>query len=105
MEQPGSPYLRVPYAREDGTIDFRCPSEPVDTYRKKGGQLEDTVGRKCLCNGLLANIGLSQFQRGEYLEPPLLTAGNDINLIRTFLQGGKTSYSAADVLEYLRRPT
>ncbi|MFC1526884.1 nitronate monooxygenase, partial [Candidatus Latescibacterota bacterium] len=95
-------YLRVPYEREDGTIDYRCPSEPVDTYQKKGGDLSDTVGRKCLCNGLMANIGQPQFQRGDYVERPLLTAGNDINLVRIFLQDGKTSYSAVDVIKYLQ---
>ncbi|MFH1850688.1 MAG: nitronate monooxygenase [archaeon] len=94
-------YLRVPYERPDGSIGYRCSGEPVETYKKKGGP-ENTAGRKCLCNGLMANIGLAQVRRTGLVEQPLLTAGNDINLVRYFLKEG-TSYSAADVINYLTR--
>src|SRR5580658_161585 len=50
-------YLREPYATETGGIGYRCASEPVANYVAKGGKVEDTVGRKCLCNALLSNIG------------------------------------------------
>jgi NAD(P)H-dependent flavin oxidoreductase YrpB (nitropropane dioxygenase family) len=94
-------YLRTPYRREDGRIRFRCASEPVDTYLKKGGALEDTVGRKCLCNSLLANLGLGQVREGEAGEElPLLTSGDDLVNLGRFLQG-RTSYTAADVMDYL----
>jgi NAD(P)H-dependent flavin oxidoreductase YrpB (nitropropane dioxygenase family) len=53
-------YLRTAYRREDGRLDYRCAAEPVDTYVKKGGAAEDTVGRKCLCNALMADIGMAQ---------------------------------------------
>ena len=49
-------YLRVAYFTPEGKIDYRCASEPVDAYLRKGGKIEDTVGRRCLCNALLANI-------------------------------------------------
>jgi NAD(P)H-dependent flavin oxidoreductase YrpB (nitropropane dioxygenase family) len=94
-------YLRSPYRREDGKIRFRCASEPVDTFVKKGGCLDDTVGRKCLCNALMANIGLGQVRdspAGEEL--PLLTSGDDLMNLGHFLRG-RTSYSAVDVIEYL----
>lgn len=94
-------YLRVPYQRENGKIDYRCASEPVDTYLKKGGELEATTGRKCLCNGLLSNIGLPQAQLDGTQELPLLTAGDDINSVRQFMKNGKTRYGAADVVEHL----
>jgi nitronate monooxygenase len=93
-------YLRTPYVRDDGRIGFRCSSEPVDTYIKKGGALEDTVGRKCLCNALMANIGQGQVREGDTVEPPVLTAGDDLTRIGTFL-GGRERYSAADVIDYL----
>lgn len=94
-------YLRSAYRREDGKIRFRCASEPVQTFLKKGGSLEETVGRKCLCNALMANTGVAQVRcsrAGE--EQPLLTSGDDLVNLARFLQG-RTSYTAADVLDYL----
>ena len=43
-------YLREPFAAAEGKIAYRCSAEPVDNYLAKGGKIEDTVGRKCLCN-------------------------------------------------------
>ncbi|HTE18299.1 MAG TPA: nitronate monooxygenase, partial [Armatimonadota bacterium] len=60
-------YLREAYRRPDGRIDYRCAAEPVDTYVKKGGRVEDTVGRKCLCNALFATVGHAQ-QREDGFE-------------------------------------
>jgi len=94
-------YLRHIYKKEDGTIGYRCPSEPVDDYVKKGGAIEDTVGRKCLCNGLLANIGLAKRQKYDYVEEPLVTAGDDINQIRNLIKSEDDSYTAGDVINYL----
>jgi nitronate monooxygenase len=93
-------YLQIPYKKEDGTVAYRCPSEPVKNFAKKGGEGEEVEGRKCLCNALMANIGLGQMRRNGS-EKPLLTAGNDINMVRRFLQNGKTTYSAGEVLDYL----
>jgi NAD(P)H-dependent flavin oxidoreductase YrpB (nitropropane dioxygenase family) len=93
-------YLRVAYHEPDGTIGYRCASEPEDQYLKKGGALAETIGRQCLCNGLMANIGLAQVRDEGRLETPLLTSGDDLKLIAGFLKG-RTSYSAADVLEAL----
>lgn len=94
-------YLRHVYKRPDGSLGYRCPAEPVELYVKKGGAAEDTIGRKCLCNGLLATIGLAQRQRTGYLEPPLVTAGDDLKHLAHFLTDGRTSYTAQDVVEYL----
>lgn len=94
-------FLRRPYRKENGTIGYRCPSEPVDDYVRKGGRLEDTVGRKCLCNALLANIGLAQHQRSGYIEKALITIGDDVNRIARVVPEGQTTYTAADVLRYL----
>ena len=91
-------YLRVAYQREDESIGWRCPAEPVDQYVRKGGAIEDTEGRKCLCNALMSNIGLGQVRDGDRVEPPILTAGDDLDSIRRFLANGADSYSAADVI-------
>lgn len=94
-------YLRQAYRTEDGKVGWRCPAEPVDDYVKKGGQLSDTVGRKCLCNALLANIGLGQFQPEGVTEKPLLTSGDDVVHIARFLRPDSLSYRAIDVIRQI----
>ncbi len=92
-------YLRHLYKKEDGTVGYRCPSEPVEAYVQKGGRLEETVGRKCVCNGLMSNIGLAQIRKDGYLEQPLVTAGTDLKKIGRFIKEGASSYTALDVIE------
>ncbi len=94
-------YLREPYAAEEGKIGYRCSAEPVENYLAKGGKIEDTVGRKCLCNALMSNIGYAQIRKDMTMEPPLVTVGDDLNSVAQFLAPGRTSYSAADVVESL----
>ena len=96
-------YLRHAYKKSNGKLGWRCPSEPVEDYLRKGGKVEDTVGRKCVCNGLLANLDLGQIQRGDDLEKPLITSGDDVAHVARFLKPGASTYSAVDVLEYLMR--
>ena len=86
---------------DDGRIGYRCASESPASYVKKGGDLAKTEGRKCLCNALLANIGLPQRRAGGYIEQPLLTAGDDLAAVTELLAEGQESYSAADVIQYL----
>ncbi len=94
-------YLRTAARSENGRLVYRCASEPVDTYLKKGGKLEDTVGRRCLCNALVANIGHGQERHDDGgTELPLLTSGDDLVAMGRFL-AGRTSYTAADVIDYL----
>ncbi|WP_409480248.1 nitronate monooxygenase [Pseudobdellovibrio sp. HCB154] len=94
-------YLRHAYKKDDGTIGQRCPAEPVKDYVKKGGLEEDTVGRKCLCNALMADVGMGQIQANGQAELPLLTAGDDLNNIVRMIKPGQKSYSAKDVIQYL----
>jgi nitronate monooxygenase len=94
-------YLREAYAAGDGQIGYRCSAEPVENYMAKGGKTEDTVGRKCLCNTLLANIGHAQVRKDGSVEPALVTVGDDLNTIAQFIAPGRSSYSAADVVENL----
>jgi nitronate monooxygenase len=94
-------YLRHGYEREDHTIGWRCPAEPVDDYVKKGGDIADTVGRKCLCNSLVSNVGMPQIQRNGEIEPMLITSGDDAVGVARFVPEGQTTYSAAHVIEYL----
>ncbi len=93
-------YLRTAYVMKSGRIGFRCPAEPVKTFVKKGGSVDETEGRKCLCNALLANVNVGQLRPGGELEMPLITSGDDLKALGEFL-GGRSSYSAGDVIEYL----
>ena len=94
-------YLRDPYVAPSGNIGYRCSAEPVDIYVSKGGKIEDTVGRKCLCNALMANVGHQQTRKNGTIEPPLVTIGDDLNTVAQFLAPGRDSYGAADVVESL----
>ena len=96
-------YLRTAYAMPGGRVGYRCSSEPAATFVAKGGSLAETVGRQCLCNSLLATIGLAQSRNGGPAEPPLLTGGDDLARLGGFL-AGRTHYSAADVISYLLGP-
>lgn len=93
-------YLRVAYRGADGRIGYRCAAEPVDAYVRKGGEVADTDGRQCLCNGLVANIGHPQERANGTLEPTLVTSGDDLRRIHEFL-GGRTRYTASDVVDYI----
>jgi len=94
-------YLRAAVHGDDGRLTYRCPAEPVAQFVGKGGAEADTVGRACLCNALMAGIGQGQLRDG-YVEPPLVTAGDDAAHLARFLDG-RRSYSAADVVAYLTR--
>lgn len=98
-------YLRTPYLTDRGRIGYRCPAEPVDEYVAKGGTAEDTAGRKCLCNGLMATVGLGQHRWNGYQEPALATLGQSLDFLPDLLSADAEAYSAENVIAYLlRRP-
>ncbi|MGA2560899.1 MAG: nitronate monooxygenase [Terracidiphilus sp.] len=94
-------YLREAYVSGENSVGYRCAAEPVANYLSKGGKVEDTVGRKCLCNALMANVGHAQTRKDGAVEPPLVTVGDDLNTIASFLAPGENSYGAADVVASL----
>ncbi|MFB4307154.1 nitronate monooxygenase [Actinomadura sp. GTD37] len=96
-------YLRTPYLKENGTVGYRCPAEPVDAYVRKGGTAAETAGRRCLCNALVANIGHGQHRPEGYVEPPLLTLGQDLGFLPDLVRATGGDYSAADAIDYLLR--
>ena len=91
--------LRTAARTAQGKLVYRCPAEPIDAYVSKGGSAEDAVGRRCLCNGLVASVGLAQ-TRATGDERPLVTSGDDLLRIPQFLDG-RRSYNARDVIGYL----
>jgi len=95
-------YLRTIYKKEDGSLGYRCAAEPIHLYIKKGGKVDDIEGRKCLCNGLISNIGLGQVRQMKadlYSEPPIITTGADLEPV---LQVKNTEmYTAKEVINFL----
>lgn len=98
-------YLRVPYMAGDGKIGYRCAAEPVDAFGRKGGDLSKTEARMCLCNGLAATVGLGQRRVDGYLEPPVATLGQDVEVVVELVARFGRQYSASDVVQYLTRKT
>jgi len=94
-------FLRQPYRRKDGSLGYRCPAEPVAAYVAKGGVEEDTVGRKCLCNALIANVGMPQLLPDGSTEKCLITLGDDLLGVERFCQNGEVEFSAEEVVQVL----
>ncbi len=94
-------YLRTPYLTESGDVGYRCPSEPVHMYLRKGGAIADTVDRKCLCNALTANVGLAQTRRDGSVERTLVTLGSDLDGVRALADRFPGGWRAADVVDWL----
>lgn len=97
-------YLRQAYSKADGSLGYRCAAEPDADFVRKGGATADLAGRKCLCNGLLATVGLAQVRTESGAEVPIITAGDEVARVARFLPEGADSYSAADVVRHLLAP-
>ncbi len=89
-------FLTSAYQRPDQSIGFRCASERTEQYVRKGGKIEDTENRRCLCNGLIASSELTN--PGE---APILTLGDDTSFIKHLMKNENDTYTAADAMEYL----
>ena len=88
--------LVTPYRRADGSIGYRCPSERAEIHTAKSGKTENTVGRVCICNGLIATAGL-----GDLGEPAIVTLGDDVGFLSHVMANVHSSYSAIDAIRYL----
>lgn len=94
-------FLRSLYKKDDGQVGYRCPAESENSWLAKGGEKEELEGRKCLCNGLLANIGHAVERGGGYLEKPLLTVGAYFDQLVQLVRDLGKDFSAAEVIDYL----
>ena len=93
-------YLASLFRKPDGKLGQRCAAEPVADYVAKGGDPADTVGRKCVCNALLAAAGRGQLRPGGEVEAPIVTSGVNLRDLGRFL-GERAEYAAAEVVAYL----
>ncbi|MDO8804344.1 MAG: nitronate monooxygenase [Elusimicrobiota bacterium] len=97
--------LLVNYLTPGGGLGYRCPAEPVDAFTAKGGRVQNTVGRVCLCNALLAAAGFPQLRPGGYEEPPVVTLGENLDSARDLLATlppGQETYTIGKAMLYLR---
>jgi nitronate monooxygenase len=94
-------FLRETYRRNDGTLGYRCPAEPSAAFVAKGGAGSDTVGRKCLCNALVANVGMPQCLPDGSQEQCLITLGDDFSQIGRFCTPDQPEFSAEHVIRVL----
>ncbi len=97
--------LRTCYRKPDGTIGYRCQSEPEKNYVLKGGKIEDTEGRGCLCSALIAATGLLGSPDNIYSRsrkrPPIVTLGTNLDFLKYLVTDGKFRYSVDDALRRL----
>jgi nitronate monooxygenase len=98
LAQPG---FSKPDQDGERTLFKRCPAGPINTFLKKRGQERNTNERRCLCNGLLACVGLGQVNevRGQRVEEPaIVTLGNHLEGVRRLSRQGQTRYYVEDVV-------
>ncbi len=97
-------YLRQAYIDEDGKLGFRCSGEPEAAFARKGGDPAACEGKLCLCNQLLATVGLGQ-RRDTYDEMALVTAGSDLSDLREIVSRCGYGFGAEDVVNHLLCPS
>lgn len=97
-------YLREPYERPNGSVGYRCAAEPVAAFARKGGAVDATVGRKCLCNALMANVGLGQHRKDGYDELAAVTLGQDLDGARRLVDRHPGGWTAAEAVDWLMAP-
>lgn len=95
-------YLRTMYQREKGGIGYRCPAEPLDNYEFKNGEVDQAQGSKCLCNALMADIGLGQVRPDGRTEISLLTFGSDLDGPRALRALHPDGWNAVQALNFLK---
>jgi NAD(P)H-dependent flavin oxidoreductase YrpB (nitropropane dioxygenase family) len=87
----------------DGTrrLFTRCQAAPVEDFVSKRGLPRNTEEKRCLCNGLLACVGLGQVSlpKGELAEEPaIVTLGNHLDGIRRLSRHGQARYWVKDAV-------
>lgn len=95
--------LGLTKAGEDGTRKLfqRCPAGPIDAYLARRGLLRNTEERRCLCNGLMACVGLGQVKESQGIaveEPAIVTLGDQLDGVRRLSRNGQSRYWARDVV-------
>ena len=94
-------YLRSPFKRESGSVGYRCPGEPSANYEFKKGENQAADKSKCLCNALMADIGLGQVRPDGKVELPLVTLGSDLDGPARMAKIFPTGWNAKQALAFI----
>jgi nitronate monooxygenase len=98
LQQSG---LTKPDADGKRRLFLRCSAAPAAGFIGKRGLLQNTENRRCLCNGLLACVGLGQVNEQSGVpqsEPAIVTLGNHLDGIRRLSHQGQTPYWVRDAV-------
>ena len=93
--------LSQPDADGNRQLFQRCQAAPSEDFMRKRGLERNTAEKRCLCNGLLATVGLGQMVRQDGTvveEPAIVTLGNHIDGVRRLSRNGQTTFWARDVI-------
>ena len=96
--------LSKPDADGNRRLFQRCPAAPLDDFVNKRGLPMNAEGKRCLCNGLLAGVGLGQVNPQSGEEPAIVTLGNHLGGVRRLSRQGQCPYWAKDVVEDILLP-
>lgn len=89
-------YLVEASQNKDGDIVFSCPAEPQAAFVRKGGDIEMTEGKMCICTGSVASSG-----HGQIGEERFFTLGKDLSPVADLLKEHPDGYRAEDVVGYV----
>ena len=90
-------YMVEAHEMKGGGKLFRCPAEPIKVFVKKGGKVEDTEGRVCICKALSATAKDGISPELPYVGK-IVTLGKDQSFRDLPLINPDGSYSAEDVI-------
>ncbi|NTV62159.1 MAG: nitronate monooxygenase [Oscillochloris sp.] len=93
--------LTAPDAQGVRSLFQRCAAGPVAGYLAKRGLERNTEERRCLCNGLLACVGLGQITPSDHQlmeEPAIVTLGDQLDGVRRVSRNGQSHYWARDAV-------
>jgi NAD(P)H-dependent flavin oxidoreductase YrpB (nitropropane dioxygenase family) len=98
LQQPG---IGKPDNDGERRLFQRCPASPIAGYVQRRGLERNTEERRCLCNGLLACVGLGQTWEEDGVrveEPAIITLGSSLAGVRRLSRQGQHPYQAHDVV-------
>jgi hypothetical protein len=75
---------------------FSCPAEPEAAFVRKGGEIEMTKGKMCICNGSVASSG-----HGQIGDERFFTLGKDLSPIAELMAKNPDGYTAEDVIGFV----
>lgn len=89
-------YLVEASRNGEGEFVFSCPAEPEAAFVRKGGEIEMTKEKMCICNGSVASSG-----HGQIRDERFFTLGKDLSPVVELLTKHPDGYTAEDVVGFV----